>query len=263
MSARVVRLILLVYAAAASAFVFAPVASLVLFSFHAGRVQAFPLDSFSAAWYHVAFENPDIRGGIATSVKVGILVAVLSTALGFLSAHVLCRSTLKWRTLYVALVTVPCLIPLLLSGLALLMYFQRLQFHGSMWSIVAAHSCYCSPFALAIIRNAYDSLNIELEQAARNLGASAFQVTFEVALPQLWPAIASAAIICFLISWDEFILAWFVGGFTKTLPVVIYGMLGGSFNPSLNAVGTLVMLVSITLLCAALLFDSHVLRKRK
>ena len=90
-----------------------------------------------------------------------------------------------------------------------------------------------------------------MEQAARNLGAGIGRVIFMVVLPQLWRALVAAGAISFLISWDEFILAWFVGGFTKTLPTVIYATLGTSFNPSLNAVGTVVILFSATLLLLA------------
>ena len=107
----------------------------------------------------------------------------------------------------IALVSVPALVPLILSGMALLMYYQEIRLSGTYWAIVAAHVCYCSPFALGFIRNSYESLNIEIEQAARDLGAGAPRIIFQIVIPQLWPALVSAFAISFLLSWDEFILA--------------------------------------------------------
>ena len=243
-------------------FVFTPILSLALMSFHEGKVQSFPIQSYSAVWYAEAWSNPVIREGLWTSLKIGLIVAPISTALGFISAHVLVRHTPRHETLYIAVVSLPALVPLLLSGMALLMYFQEIRLFGSIWAIVAAHVCYCSPFALGFIRNSYQSLNPEVEQAARDLGARPRQVIFGIVVPQLWPALLSAMAISFLLSWDEFILAWFVGGFTQTLPTVIYGMLGRAYTPSINVVGLMAMLVSIGLLITALMLQQIWIRNQ-
>ena len=256
-------LVLRAYLALALLFVFAPVLSLALMSFGAEKIQTLPIEGFSTKWYDEAWSNRDFREGFWTSIKVAIVVAPMATALGFISAHVLARYRPRYEMLYIALVSVPALVPLLLSGMALLMYYQEIRLHGTYWSIVAAHVCFCSPFALGFIRNTYESLNIEIEQAARDLGASAARIIFRIVIPQLWPALVSASAISFLLSWDEFILAWYVGGFTKTLPTVIYGTLGTSFNPSVNALGVMVLLFSGSLLVMALLMQQLVTRTRK
>jgi spermidine/putrescine transport system permease protein len=252
-----------VYLGVVLAFIFAPVASLVLMSFHAGKIPSFPIEQFSAKWYNEAWSNPDIREGAWTSLSIASLVAPSSTLLGFVSAHLLSRRRPRWEIVYIALISLPCIVPLLLSGVALLMYDQRIHLAGTKWSIIVAHICYCSPFAAAIIRMSYQSLNIELEQAAYNLGASPARVILEIVIPQLWPSLLSAAIISFLISWDEFVLAWFVGGFTKTLPTVVYGILGTSYSPLLNAVGTMAMLCSVCLLITSSLLQRAIMRRSK
>ena len=256
-------LVLRAYLVAALLFVFAPVISLGLMSFHEAKIQVFPIDAFSTKWYAVAWDNRDYRDGFWTSLKVAGLVAPIATTLGFVSAHVLVRYRPRREMLYIALVSVPALVPLILSGMALLMYYQEIRLSGTYWAIVAAHVCYCSPFALGFIRNSYESLNIEIEQAARDLGAGAPRIIFQIVIPQLWPALVSAFAISFLLSWDEFILAWFVGGFTKTLPTVIFGTLGTTFNPSVNALGVMVLVFSCTLLVTALLMQELVARTRK
>ena len=128
------------------------------------------------------------------------------------------------------------------------MYFQRIRLDGTLASIIIAHTCYCSPFAAALLRLQYKRLNVEIEYAAANLGATPFQVLRSVVIPQLRPAIIASLLLAFLLSWDEFVIAWFVGGFQKTLPVVIYGMLGSAVSPLLNAAGTLAMAVSLAVL---------------
>jgi spermidine/putrescine transport system permease protein len=258
-----VAVLLRIYLALTLLFVFAPVLSLTLMSFQADKIQSFPIHNFSAKWYGEAWSNRNFREGFFTSLKVAALAAPIATTLGFVSAHVLVRYRPRRAMLYIALVSVPALVPLLLSGMALLMYYQQIHLYGSVWAIVAAHVCYCSPFALGLIRNSYESLNIEVEQAAQNLGASAERIVFQIVIPQLWPALVSAAAISFLLSWDEFILAWFVGGFTKTLPTVIYGTLGTTFDPSVNALGLMILLLSCSLLVTSLLMQHLMTRTRR
>ncbi len=248
MKQRWTDLILRAYLIIALIFVFAPVISLILFSFHEGKIQSFPIEAYSTHWYNDAWENRDLREGFRNSVVVGAVVSVASVVFGFLGAHLLCRRRPRCQLFYVAFVSLPVVIPLLLSGIALLMYFQQIRIVGSLWAIIIAHICFSSPFALALIRNPYERLNIEIEQAASNLGASHMGVIFRIVIPQLWPALIAAGFLSYLVSWDEFILAWFVGGFEKTLPIVIYGMMGTSVNPSLNAIGTVSIGVSTILL---------------
>lgn len=249
-------LILRIYVIIAFFFIFAPVISLAMFSFQEGKIQSFPIEAYSMTWYLEALANHDIMVGVGNSVIVGVPVSVLSTVLGFLSAHLVCRRKSRSELGYIAFVSLPLVVPLLLSGMASVMYFQRIRLAGTLWAIVVAHTCFCSPFAFAVMRNPYERLNIELEQAASNLGASQWRVILQIVIPQLWPAITAAGLVSFLVSWDEFILAWFVGGFEKTLPVVIYGMMGTAFNPSLNAVGTVNVGISALVLCTTFILMS-------
>ena len=114
---------------------------------------------------------------------------------------------------------------------------------------MVAHACYCSPFAFVVLFLAYQRLNPELEQAAVNLGATPSSVIFTIVLPQIRRSFVAALLLTALVSWDEFVLAFFVGGFTKTLPTVIYTTVATSFDPSVNALGVMVTICSATLLC--------------
>lgn len=232
-------------------YIFAPVLSLVLFSLQSGRIQSLPIEGLTLRWYAEAVANPSFRDGLRTSVVVACLVAPLSTALGFASAHLLCRHPPGHPLCYSALVSMPAFVPLMLSGLVMLMHFEAIGVSGTLFAIVAAHVCYCSPFAFVIIYLSYQRLNIELEMAARNLGARPSAVLLQIVVPQLRPALLAALLLTALVSWDEFVLAFFVGGFTKTLPTVLYSALGTSFDPSLNALGVMVTIVSVAVFLAA------------
>ena len=262
MEGRWIKWILWVYLAVAFLFIFAPIISLSVFSFHAGRIQSFPIEEFSTKWYQAAWENRQLREGLRNSFLIGIAVSIAATGLGFLSAHVLCRHRPRYELFYLALIILPVLLPLLLSGMALLMYFQRIQLTGSLWAVMVAHITYASPFAMVLIYDPYQGLNVELEQAARNLGAGRVRTILQIVIPQLWPALISAALLSFLISWGEFVLAWFVSGFSRTLPVVIYGMLSGTFSPVLNAIGTMVIGISVILLVVVFAFQTLAYRTR-
>jgi spermidine/putrescine transport system permease protein len=113
--------------------------------------------------------------------------------------------------------------------------------------IILTHVIYTSPVAFFLLYLSHRNLNPEIEECARNLGASEHQIALQVALPQLRKACISAGIICALISWDEFIITWFVSGFHKTLPTLVYGMLGATLDPILFAVGTLITMISLLL----------------
>lgn len=245
------------YLLAVTMFVAAPLLSLMLFSFQEDKVPSLPIRALSLRWYHVAWHTDALHEGLLNSVKVGVTVAIGSTLLGFISARSLSRAGFRAKLAYAALITIPALVPILLSAIALLMYFERIHISGTLAAISIAHICYSSPFAMVLIHRAHERLNVETELAARNLGAKDLQVTLQVVAPQLWPTLLASALLCFLLSWDEFIIAWFLGGFRQTLPVVTYTMMGGSLNPSLNAVGTCAVLVSGFLISVVLLLQQR------
>jgi spermidine/putrescine transport system permease protein len=263
MSKSPLRYLLVAWSGLIIAFILAPIFTLVWMSFNDGGSQSFPISGYSLKWYARAYQNDDYATGLGNSLAIAAIVAPLATGLALFSAHLLVRRSPRQPALYVLTISLPVLVPVVLSGLALLMFYQELRLAGTIWAIVAAHVCYASPFALAMIRNSYENLNPDFEAAARDLGARRLRVLFRVTLPQLWPSLLSAAAICFLLSWDEFTLAWFVGGFVKTLPTVIYGQLGRSFNPSINAVGAMAFLASSALLAIALTLRQWSLNRQR
>lgn len=143
-------------------------------------------------------------------------------------------------------------------GLAMLAWLARLGLSGTLPGIVIAHTVMGAPFAMAICRLRLQQMDPSLEAAAWNLGASPWRAMRNVVLPFSAPAIISAYCLTAAVSFDEFIVAWFVSGLNKTVPVMILEILQGNVDPQINAIGTVVFLTSMTLVIAAQLL---ILRK--
>lgn len=182
----------------------------------------------------------------------------LSTALGFATAYTDFRYGFRFKNAYLALALLPPTIPLVIMGLAMLAWLARLGLSGTLPGIVIAHTVMGAPFAMAICRLRLQQMDPSLEAAAWNLGASPWRAMRNVVLPFSAPAIISAYCLTAAVSFDEFIVAWFVSGLNKTVPVMILEILQGNVDPQINAIGTVVFLTSMTLVIAAQLL---ILRK--
>ncbi len=237
-------------------FVFAPIVFSVIFSFNSARFPTIPLESFTLHWYETIWADPDVWQAVRNSVFVSLCTSVLATALGFCTAYTDYRYNFRFKSAYLALVLLPPTIPLIIMALAMLAWFSKIGASGELWSIVIAHTVLAAPFAMAITRLRLNQMDKDLESAAWNLGASEWRTMREVVIPFCKPAIISAAFLTAAVSFDEFAIAWFVSGLNKTVPVLILEIVQGNIDPQVNAIGTLVFLVSMTLVIAAQIFFS-------
>ncbi len=238
------------------AFVFAPIAFSVIFSFNSARFPTIPLESFTLHWYQTIWADPDVWEALRNSVIVSLCTSVLATALGFATAYTDYRYNFRFKSAYLALVLLPPTIPLIIMALAMLAWFSKIGASGELWSIIIAHTVLAAPFAMAITRLRLNQMDKDLESAAWNLGASEWRAMREVIIPFCKPALISAAFLTAAVSFDEFAIAWFVSGLNKTVPVLILEIVQGNIDPQVNAIGTLVFMVSITLVVAAQVFFS-------
>lgn len=239
------------YVVAAFALIFAPILSSFVFSFNASRFPSLPWTGFSTEWYAAIFSDAEIAGGLENSVMVGICVGAISTFLGFATAYTDYRFRFAGKNVYLGLAFLPPMIPVIILGLAMLEYLARIGLSGELYSIVFMHVVYCTPFAMALIRLRLSQMDPDLEAAAWNLGASEWRAIREVILPFSAPAILAAMLMSAAVSFDEFAIAWFVSGFHETLPVRILVLLQREVSPRVNAVGSLVFAVTMTLVILA------------
>ena len=251
MDERVTVLIQRGYVILCLGFIFCPILTLIAFSFNVDRFPSLPWKGFSLTWYSAVFEDPTILDAFRNTLIVGAGVAIVSTFLGFTAAYFDFRWNFPWKKLYLAIVVLPPTIPFLILGLALLLFLSRIGLGSSLTGVFVSHVVICTPFALAITRMRLAEMDKGLEEAAWNLGASEWRGVLEVILPFAAPAILASALVTMSVSFDEFMIAWFVSGLDQTLPVKILLLLQGQVSPRINAMGTIVFLISFTLVAIA------------
>ena len=254
MSSRVLAWTLKSYTLLLFVFVFAPIVFSVVFSFNSARFPTIPLESFTLHWYQTIWSDPDVWIAVRNSVVVSFCTSIIATFLGFCTAYTDYRYNFRFKNAYLALVLLPPTIPHISMALAMLAWFSKIGASGQLWSIIIAHSVLTAPFAMAICRLRLNQMNSDLEAAAWNLGASEWRSMREVIVPFCKPAIVSSLFLTAAVSFDEFAISWFVSGLNKTIPVLILEIVQGNIDPQVNAIGTFVFLVSMTLVIIAQVF---------
>lgn len=242
------------YVAIIFVFIFAPIAFSIIFSFNSQRFPTIPLGEFSLEWYVKIYNDPDVWQAALNSLIVSCSTAVIATILGFCTAYSDFRYNFRFKGPYLALILLPPTIPLIIMALAMLAWLSKIGMSGQLWSIVLAHSVLCAPFAMAVIRLRLNQMDPDLESASWNLGGSEWATMRHVIVPFCKPAIVSALCLSAAVSFDEFAVSWFVSGLNKTLPVVILEIVQGNIDPQVNAIGTFVFLISMTLVILAQVF---------
>ncbi len=239
------------YTAFIFVFIFAPIAASLVFSFNSDRFPTIPLGHFTLQWYEKAFRSEGLGAAVRTSLLVSICTAFLATFIGFTAAYTDYRYNFFGKKAFLVLSLLPPTIPLIIFALATLGWLSMFNASGKVISIIIAHTVLCAPFAMAVIRLRLNQMDTNLEPAAWNLGASEWMAMRQVIIPFTRPSIIAALCLTAAVSFDEFAVAWFVSGLNKTVPVVILEILTGNIDPQINAIGSVVFLVTITLVVIA------------
>lgn len=245
--------------AAFAVFIYLPVAVLVLYSFHDGRVPVPPFAGPTLDWYAKVLADGKLLAGARHSVAVGVVSSAVATGLGFLAAYGFARHRIPGRRLLESLIVVPLTVSYLVIGLGLLIGLGALGLSKSLVAVGIGHVVINLPLCFLIALSQMGPAEAKLEAAARDLGAGERDVILRVALPLAAPALTAAFFLAFTLSWDEFVIAFLLTNFDVTLPVVIWSMLRTGLNPATNAAGTLVFAVSLALVAAVELL---ILRRR-
>jgi len=248
---RLSRLGQYVFVAALFGFIALPMLVIVVFSFDANRFPTIPWGGFSLEWHRAILADSMIRDAFVNSLLVGLGTAVLSTVLGFAAAYLDYRYRFRLKLGFVLLVAMPPAVPATILGMAMLAFLSRIGLFGRLETIMACHVAIATSFSMAIIRLRLNDFGRDFEPAAWNLGASPAAALFFVVLPFCKPALIASFFLSAAVSFDEFLIAWFVGGVHETLPVRILNLLQGQVNPKINAIGAVVLLISITLVLIA------------
>lgn len=261
---RVARACLSVYGVAIYLFLFFPIVLLVLFSFNANRYGAFPITGWTFNWYREMWGDFEIRDALTTTLKVASQVTAISTVVGTAAAFPLVRSRLPFRDGIRIIFILPIMIPGLLIGVSLLVLFVS-TFHWQLSpeTAVIGQSVYTTPFVILLVSARLQGFDTSLERAAADLGANAFQRLRRVVLPLLLPAIIAGALFAFTLSLDEFIITYFLIGGANTLPIYIYTQIKFGITPEVNALASVLLAGSLTLLALAFALPQLVRATRK
>lgn len=229
-----------------------PIAVMMVFSFNNARRNVV-WKGFTLSWYAHLPSNVDLMTALYNSLLLAVCSTALSVLFATLAAYALVRHPpFRGRQGYASLLNVPMMIPEVVMGVGLLLFFVRTNLPLSFGTLVAAHVVFCLPYAVGTIRARLLSLkSSSLEDAAMDLGATEWQAFCKVTLPLAWPAIFSGALLTFTMSFEDFVTSFFVAGIgTTTLPIQIYSMMKFGITPEVNALATLLLLFTIAMLGA-------------
>lgn len=244
-------------------FLFLPLVVLVLFSVQKNRFPGLPLQGWTLDWYGKMWREGTLPTALANSMLVSPAAATVATIIGFFAAYAMNRFVFRGRTFLSAFMVMPILIPPLILGVAFLGLLARVHLSGTLLSIFLTHVVLITSPAMVIIQLRLAQMPRAIEEAAWDLGATEWQALRKVVLPWALPGILGGWLLAFTFSFDEFVIAWFVSGFDQTLPVAIYSVLVAAIDPSLNAIGTIVFLISALLLVGIEIALMPVMGKRQ
>ncbi len=241
-----------IFAVAYLLFLYVPVLFLPVFSFNDSIFVAFPLKGFTTKWYEQAFADQDMLRALYASLQVGAVASIIATILGLLGAKAVTRYRMPGQAAVTGLIMLPLFIPEIILGIALLILVNALTIPLSLITITIGHVMLCTPFAMAVLTSRLDGFDKSLEEASMDLGETPWMTFWRVTFPLVAPGIVSSLLLSFIVSFDEFLLSFFLQGQQPTLPVYIWSQLRFPNKlPSVLALGALILIVSCALVVLA------------
>ena len=239
-------------------FLYAPLVVLMIFSFNDSKRNVV-WRGFTTKYYEKALGNDQLVEALVNSLTIAALATVASLVLGAVAAVMLWRFRFPLKGVVDGTISLPIIVPEICLGVAFLMFFAAIGWPTDLvWpfnlgAITIAHITFCFPFVTMVVRSRLASFNREQEEAAKDLGASEWQVFRDVLIPHMKPALVAGALLSFTLSLDDFVITYFTSGpDTITFPVKVYSMVRFSVTPEVNAASTLLIILTVILTFIAL-----------
>ncbi|QBC43025.1 ABC transporter permease [Iodobacter fluviatilis] len=230
------------------AFLYLPLIIVVMYSFNDSRLNA-EWVGFTFKWYHILFNDEQMLVAARNSLLIGVVTSFFSTIFGTLAGVAMYKYKLR---LLPVLVLTPIAIPEILMGVSLLMFFVMLNMTLGLFSVALAHIAFCIGFVAIVVRSRLQGMDESLLEAARDLGATPIQAFRLITMPLIMPGIIAGALMAFTLSIDDFVITFFTAGAgASTLPLQIYSMIRIAVTPEVNAISTLLMLLTLALILIA------------
>jgi spermidine/putrescine transport system permease protein len=229
------------YALLVMLFLYAPILVLMAMSFNASRYNAMPFE-FSMKWYHELAGDDKLIGAALSSVYIALATAVICVILATMLMLWLVQTNSKLKNAINSLVILPLTIPWLILGLSILLLLSALGIDKNYTVLLIGHLVIALPYAVLVIKARLQSMDLSINDASANLGANEWTTAFRITLPLLFPAMLAGGFLAFVISFDNFILSYFlIPSGSSTLPIEIYASIKFGFTPEINAVSTILL----------------------
>lgn len=237
-----------IYAALFLIALYVPILFLPLFSFNDSIYVRFPLTGFTFQWYIELFDRAPVWASLMNSIKVGLTTSIISTGFGVFAAKAITRYKLPGRGPVVGFIMLPLVVPGIIFGVALLVLLSRLGIPLSLYTVTIGHIIVCLPFAIATLIPRFEGFDKSVEEASADLGENAWWTFWRITVPMVFPGILASLLLTFTVSFDEFIMAFFLSGSDATLPMYIWGQLRFPQNfPSILALASIILIISFIL----------------
>ena len=252
-------------------FIYLPLLTVIFLSFNSNPINMMVWDGFTFDWYKSIFgystkldedaiylESTDqLLSSLKNSLIVSTTTTTISTFIGTMTALALARFRFKLKSFYRALIFLPMLIPDIVLGIALLIFFVTIGIKLSLLSIIIGHCTFLSSYVFIVVSARLAGMNETLEEASFDLGANRLTTFRKITLPLISPGIIGGALLAFIISLDDLVITYFISGVgSTTLPVFIYGIMRRGIKPEINAIATLMIVASLLIAGAGLYFRS-------
>jgi len=244
------------------AFFYAPILYMIIYSFNDSRSLT-KFSGFSLQWYEKMFNDSTMMESLFYTIAIAVLATVISTFVGTITAIGLSKSKRILKNIVEQINQIPIMNPEIVTAIGLLMFFSAIHVKKGFMTLLLAHIMFCVPYVILSIMPKLRSLNPNLMEAAMDLGATPWQALTKVVVPQIMPGIISGALIAFTMSFDDFIISYFVtGNGVSNISITVYTM-SKRVNPSINALSTLIIVILTVVLVIMNVVPAMIERSKK
>ena len=244
------------------AFFYAPILYMIIYSFNDSRSLT-KFSGFSLQWYEKMFNDSTMMESLFYTIAIAVLATVISTFVGTITAIGLSKSKRLLKNIVEQINQIPIMNPEIVTAIGLLMFFSAIHVRKGFMTLLLAHIMFCVPYVILSIMPKLRSLNPNLMEAAMDLGATPWQALTKVVVPQIMPGIISGALIAFTMSFDDFIISYFVtGNGVSNISITVYTM-SKRVNPSINALSTLIIVILTVVLVIMNVVPAMIERSKK
>ncbi|MBC2580419.1 ABC transporter permease [Clostridium sp. DJ247] len=248
MNTKVYKLISIIYIVLIFLFLYIPIFVIAVYSFNMSKTDAV-WAGFTLDWYRKLFDDSNVIIAFKNSLTIAVVSTIISSIIGTVGAVGLYKYTFRGKSIVEGLLNITIVIPEIIMGISLLVYFAQLQVPFGIVTLVLSHATFSIPFVLIVVKARLAGFDTSIEDAAMDLGANRFQVFFTIILPLILPGILSGAMLAFVLSFDDVIINFFVSGpESTTLPIKIFSMLKFGLSPEINALCTVMLMITFIIL---------------